>query len=199
MSLPMIRTLWALLGLAVLAGCGQPAPVSKPARAQPAAVAVALARPELGRPAPGFTLDRHGGGQVTLAQHQGREVVLLDFWASWCGPCRMSLPVLAEVAAVFREKGVILYAVNQREDDAKIAAFLRSSGLRLNVLLDRRAEVGASYGVHGIPHCVVVGRDGVVKAVHVGYSPLLKEDLTREVAAALAGPELAGPELESPR
>lgn len=203
MTMPTIRSLWALMGLAVLAGCGRPAPTAKPARgapitgevarAQPAAAAVAPARPEVGSPAPGFTLDQFDGGQVTLAQHQGKSVVLLDFWASWCGPCRMSLPVLAEVAAAFREKGVILYAVNQREDHKKIAAFLQSSGLKLNVLMDRRSEVGQAYGVRGIPHCVVVGRDGVVKAVHVGYSPLLKEELTREVSAALAGPELSSP------
>ena len=149
--------------------------------------------PLLGKPAPALDLDLLDGGKLSLAKHQGKDVVVLDFWATWCGPCRRSLPVLAGVAARYQGKGVAVYAVNQREPVETIKNFLAKEKFALTVALDRDGAAGAGYGVEGIPQTVVIGKDGVVQAVHVGFSPDLKETLCRQLDDLLAGKNLVAP------
>ncbi len=129
-----------------------------------------------GKPAPDFKLDLLGGGQMTLSQHKGKEIVILDFWASWCGPCRQSMPIIEEVAAAYKDKGVVLYAVNQEEPPATIQKFLAAQKLNVTVALDKDSAVGAQYGATSIPLTVIVGKDGTVQAVHVGLSSATEED-----------------------
>ncbi len=142
--------------------------------------------PLLGKEAPAIELDLLDGGKMNLANHKGKEVVILDFWATWCSPCRMAMPIIAQVASEYKDKGVVLYAVNQREDEAKIRSFLESSKLSLNVALDKDSKAGAAYRVSGIPRMVIVGKDGIVHAGHSGMSPTLKTDLKRELDEILA-------------
>ena len=144
----------------------------------------------LGKPAPVFTLDLLGGGQMDLAAHKGKDVVLLDFWASWCGPCRMAMPVVSEVTSAYKDKGVVFYAVNQGESEDKIKGFLEQTKLSLTVALDKDSKVGALYGVRGIPHSVIIGKDGTVQAVHSGFGPDLKATLDKELAALVKGEKL---------
>ncbi|MCX6995816.1 MAG: DUF2092 domain-containing protein [Kiritimatiellaeota bacterium] len=149
--------------------------------------------PLLGKPAPALNLDLLDGGKLSLAKHQGQDVVVLDFWATWCGPCRRSLPVLAGVAARYHGRGVAVYAVNQREPVATIKDFLAKEKIILTVALDREGVAGEGYGVEGIPQTVVIGKDGVVQAVHVGFAPDLKETLCRQLDDLLAGKSLVTP------
>src|ERR1700691_4448195 len=93
------------LGLCCLASCG---------RFGPAASAL------VGQPAPAIDLEALSGGHFRLADHLGKDVVMLDVWATWCGPCRMELPILLQVAKEYRSKGVALYGINQREDKKTI-------------------------------------------------------------------------------
>ena len=146
--------------------------------------------PLLGKPAPELDLNLLDGGKVTLAKHKGKEVVLLDFWATWCGPCRKSLPLLAEVAAQYKDKGLVFYAVNQREDADKIKDFLGKQNFKLTVALDREGKTGEAYGVEGIPQTVLVGKDGSVQAVHIGYDPAMKAALGKQIEDLLAGKTL---------
>ena len=78
-----------------------------------------------GQPAPPFTLGLFGLGQADLAAHKGKEIVVLDFWATWCGPCVMALPILTEVTDAYSNKGVVFYAVNERDDPVAVRDFLR--------------------------------------------------------------------------
>lgn len=145
----------------------------------------------LGKAAPDFTLDLLDGGKVQLSQHKGKEIVILDFWATWCGPCRKAMPVLAEVATTYKDKGVRLYAVDLAEPPSKVRAFLDQNKLtQLSVALDKESKVGEDYGVNGIPHTVLIGKDGTVQAVHVGLLPNLKAKLSGELDALLDGKQL---------
>ncbi len=148
--------------------------------------------PLLGKPAPELALKLlEGGEQVSLAKHKGKDVVLLDFWATWCGPCRKSLPLLAEVAAQYKDKGLAFYAINQREDADKIKDFLAKQNFKLTVALDSEGKAGEAYGVEGIPQTVLIGKDGTVQAVHIGYDPALKAVLGKQIEDLLAGKSLA--------
>jgi thiol-disulfide isomerase/thioredoxin len=145
-----------------------------------------------GKPAPDFKLDLLGGGQMTLSQHKGKEIVILDFWASWCPPCRTSMPIIEEIAAAYKDKGVVLYAVNQDEDAATIQKFLAAQKLNVTVALDKGGAVGDQYGAVYIPLTVIVGKDGLVQAVHGGLRAGMKKSLTDELDALVAGKSLTG-------
>lgn len=145
----------------------------------------------LGREAPQFELEQLDGDKVSLKSHRGKEIVILDMWATWCGPCVKELPVLTEVADEYREKGVVTYAVNQQEDRETIEEFVKESELTLPVLLDSENEVGDAYRVSGIPMLVIVGKDGTIQSIHVGYSSNLRKLLERELDELLEGKNLA--------
>ncbi|QDU91065.1 Thiol-disulfide oxidoreductase ResA [Pirellulimonas nuda] len=147
--------------------------------------------PLLGEQAPTFTLATDGGEDVDLADLVGEKIIILDFWATWCGPCVRAFPALTTVADDFADKGVVFYAVNQREDEEKVAAFLEDKDYSLNVLYDVEGEVGSEFGVSGIPQSVVIGKDGKVQVVHVGFSPDLEKKLTKELNALVEGKDLA--------
>ncbi|MFA6560048.1 MAG: TlpA disulfide reductase family protein, partial [Candidatus Obscuribacterales bacterium] len=111
--------------------------------------------------------------------------VVLDFWATWCPPCRQALPILAEVTKAYEAKGVKFYAVDLKEEPGKIEAFLRSQGLQINVALDKDGKAAAAYKVEGIPQSVIIGKDGLVKVVHVGFGGDLKTRLASELDSIL--------------
>jgi len=142
--------------------------------------------PMAGRPAPDFKLELLDGGSMELAQHKGKEVVILDFWASWCGPCRTALPGVAEVAAAYKEKGVAFYAVNLKESADRVRSFLERMDLEIPVALDKDGRVGNLYGAQSIPRMVIIGKDGMVHTAHTGLNPNLKQQLPVELDAALA-------------
>jgi thiol-disulfide isomerase/thioredoxin len=139
-----------------------------------------------GEPAPDFTLPLLDGGEVTLSQLKGK-IVILDFWASWCGPCRQSMPIIESVAGSFKDKGVLLYAINQREDTTTIRKFLAAQKLNVPVALDKDGAVGARYSALYIPLTVIVGRDGIVQATYGGLSAALKKQLTDDLNKLTGG------------
>jgi hypothetical protein len=154
--------------------------------------------PLLGTPAPDFTLDLLDGAKLTLADHKGKDIVVLDFWATWCGPCRKGLPIVSKVTSDVKDKGVVFYAVNQREEKDRISAFLQNEGLKINVALDTNGDVGDLYGVSGIPQTVIIGKDGTVQAVHVGLIPGLEQTLRKQLDTLISGGTLAFKKQEKP-
>jgi thiol-disulfide isomerase/thioredoxin len=140
----------------------------------------------VGEIAPAISLALLDGGDFDLAAHQDKDVVLLDFWATWCGPCRAAMPTLVEISRDYAERGVKYFAVNLKEDAAKIRAYLKEAKLNVAVPLDKDGKIAKKYGVRGIPTMVIVGKDGKVKGVHVGSSPELKSELTHDLDALLA-------------
>lgn len=145
----------------------------------------------LGRPAPDLQLDLLPNGKLDLSSHRGKEIVVLDFWATWCGPCIRALPILTQVTDAFRDRGVRFYAINQEEERPDIEAFLAQQKISPTVALDPQGLAGRAYQVTGIPQTVLIGRDGIVEAVHLGLLPNLKARLTQELESLLAGQPLA--------
>src|SRR5438552_8863991 len=114
-----------------------------------------------GKPAPDFTLKTLDGKDVTLSEQKG-SVVLMDFWATWCGPCRASLPHVQKLAAdkELAAKGLKVWAVNAHEDQSKVSAFKKENSYSFETPLDAKGATMKDYMVHGIPTTVIVGRDG---------------------------------------
>ena len=139
-----------------------------------------------GKEAPPIELELLDGGTFNLADHKGKDIVVLDFWASWCGPCRIGLPIAAEVVQQFADKNVVLYAVNLRETPEQVKTFLETTKLDLKVPMDKDGKIGLKYGAESIPRMVIVGKDGQIAVAHTGVSPTMREDLTAELNALIA-------------
>ncbi len=133
----------------------------------------------VGQPAPNIVAPLLSEGTLDLASHKGKNVVILDFWASWCGPCRIGLPIVTRVAEQFKEKGVVLYAVNIGEDKGTAQAFVEQSGLTATVALDQNRTAQRDYQANSIPKTVIIDKDGIIREVHTGVIPTLEEDLTK--------------------
>jgi thiol-disulfide isomerase/thioredoxin len=146
---------------------------------EPPAPAKALGE---GDKAANFTLDTLGGPSFTLADNQGK-VVVLDFWATWCGPCVAGLPVVTKVMRDYADKGVVFVAVNLRESPDKVSAFMNKKKWNFTVAFDSDGAIANKYGVTGIPHSVIVDQKGVIHSVHVGFGgaeatdKMLREEL----------------------
>lgn len=142
-----------------------------------------------GQQGPEFQLEQLDGSMVSLSKHKG-DIVILDFWATWCPPCRVALPILADVASKYKDKSVVFYAVNQMESSQKIHDFLKTTGLKLNVLLDKDGSVAGRYGVVNLPQTVIIGPNGKVNVVHIGISVKTEKDLISELDSLIAGDDL---------
>ncbi len=136
--------------------------------------------PAPGRPAPDFTLPDLDGNMVRLSDFSGRPVVL-NFWATWCAPCRLEMPELARAMTDHADRELMVLAINQDETAEQVDSFLTEVGLSLPALLDAGNEVGAAYGAFFLPTTVIVGPDGIVGAVHRGI--LSREQLDDYLAA----------------
>lgn len=158
----------------------------------PGAAAEADPATELvGKKAPAFSLATLDGGKATVPDAKlTNAVIVLDFWATWCGPCRKALPIVTKVTAALKDKGVIFYAVNQQEQADGIRGFLKKIEVTCPVALDEEGETGNLYKVRGIPQTVIIGKDGKVAAVHVGLVPDLEARLTKELEALIEGKAL---------
>ena len=123
-----------------------------------------------GKPAPSFTLDTLDGKAVKLEDLKG-SVVVLDFWATWCPPCREGLPHVDKAYQDMKGQGLKAFAVNVREDKPKVQGFVDQTKLGLPVLLDADGKVSEAYLANAIPETVIIGKDGKVAKVLVGTDP----------------------------
>ncbi len=148
--------------------------------------------PLVGHKAPLFTATMLDQRPFDLAQHVGKNVVILDFWSTWCGPCIKALPMLSDVAAEYKDRGVEFFAVDIGETPEEVRQFLDSTSLDLAVVMDPDGAISDLYQVEPIPHTVIIGTDGIVRFVHVGASRNLRAELTRELDRLVAGQRSAG-------
>jgi|GEM_PF-849659 len=128
-----------------------------------------LAAPDLmaGQDAPDFTLNDLGGNPVQLSSLRG-QVVLVNFWATWCGPCRAELPDLAAVYSKHQAEGLTVLGVDDGEQAEAVSGFLKNNYIPYPVLLDSNQRVARTYRVSAIPTTFVVDRRGTVRAVLSG-------------------------------
>lgn len=138
----------------------------------------------VGKPAPAFSLKDEKGNTVTLASLKGN-VVVLDFWATWCGPCRVSLPHLDTLNKEMAPKNAKIFALNQGETLEQAQGYFKAEKLTVPILLDPENKAGNDYKVSGIPTTVIIGKDGVVKKVYVGFAPGVENEIRAQVEAAL--------------
>ncbi len=137
---------------------------------------VGAGSPLVGQPAPGFTADLLDGTRLRVPD-PNRRVVVLDFWASWCGPCVKAMPQTMHTVAEYPPDRVLLLAVNQLETPETIRAFLAARGWDVPVALDSTGEIGKQYLADAIPQLVVIDTEGTVRAVWVGDRPEVQEQL----------------------
>jgi thiol-disulfide isomerase/thioredoxin len=137
-------------------------------------------------PAPDFSLQRLDGPAVSLKDLRG-SVVVLEFWATWCGPCRGSLPSLEVIARRYRDRRVQVLLVNVAEQAEPVRAWLEGRYEAAAVLLDGDGGVSERYGVDGIPRLFVIDQDGRVVWSHQGYGGGLERNLTMILDQLLSG------------
>jgi thiol-disulfide isomerase/thioredoxin len=123
-------------------------------------------------PAPAFSLSARGGKTIDLAQFKG-QVVMINFWASWCGPCRTEMPILEDIYKKYKPMGFTMLAVNVEPDTAAAEAWLAklSKPVTFPVAFDTDSKVSKLYKVPGMPTTVFVDRKGNVRVLHKGYKP----------------------------
>jgi peroxiredoxin len=123
---------------------------------------------KLNQPAPDFTLKSMRGKNIKLSELAGN-VILLNFWASWCGPCRTEMPLLNELQNRYEPLGFTVLGVNVEEDSSPAKTFLAKTPVEFPILLDNRNEVSKRYDVLAMPTTVMIDRNGKVRYLHKGY------------------------------
>ena len=120
--------------------------------------------------APDFTLESLEGSNLRLEEYRG-QVVLINFWASWCGPCRQEMPVLDRLHHRYEDTGFAVLGVNVEGDSDSAREIVDKTNVTFPILLDAGQKVSELYSLEAMPSTVVVDRDGVVRYIHRGYKP----------------------------
>jgi peroxiredoxin len=134
--------------------------------------------------APDFTLKSSSGQNLRLSEFRG-EVVMINFWASWCGPCRQEMPLLDELYGQYKPMGFTILGVNVEEDPTQAKQMLNESPVTFPVLFDSQSEVSKLYNVVAMPSTVLLDRDGNVRYLHKGYKPGFEETYQQQVRALI--------------
>ena len=122
---------------------------------------------EVGNLAPEFNLKDLDGNTVSLSEFKGSPVVL-NFWATWCGPCRHEMPFLQQIYEEWLDQGLVLLAINLRETTSEVRQFMQSNDLFFLALLDSNSAVSLEYEVTGIPITFFIDKDGIIQAKRLG-------------------------------
>lgn len=142
--------------------------------------------PAVGTTAEDFRLADLDGKQQSLSQYRGK-VVLVNFWATWCKPCTTEMPAMQAIYDRLRDKGFVVLAVNELEDEAKVRDHIQQHGHTFPVLMDRDNKVANQFGVFGLPVSVFIDEKGVVQEYIKGG--LLTEQVILDTVARIQKPE----------
>lgn len=153
-----------------------PAP---PATLPPPATAAPVTR------LPDFQLKDLSGAMRSIGEWSASQAVLINFWATWCGPCRKEMPLLEQIYKRYKGLGFTLLAVNVEEDSAGAEKWLKDTPVTFPVLFDRQNHVSQLYQVTAMPSTVIVDRKGQVRFVHYGYTPGTESQYQDQVRSLL--------------
>jgi peroxiredoxin len=138
----------------------------------------------LSGPAPGFALESRDGEMVALEDLKG-DVVMINFWATWCVPCRQEMPHLEALHQRYSGLGFTLLGVNVEDNRDGAAKFLKETPVSFPILFDPKSEVSKLYNVVAMPSTVMVGRDGTMRFIHHGYKPGYENEYQAQIRALL--------------
>lgn len=141
---------------------------------------------DIGSPAPDFTLGQLGNGYLTLSDLEGK-VVMLNFWATWCGPCREEMPAMQNVYERYRDQGFEIVAINLQETEVAVKGFINQLGVNFPVVYDLTGEVFDTYLVRPLPTSYFIDSTGTIRFLYIG--PMSEEDIEQRVQFLLRGPE----------
>jgi cytochrome c biogenesis protein CcmG/thiol:disulfide interchange protein DsbE len=129
--------------------------------------AVEIANPAIGQKAPDFSLRALDGQRYELRDLEG-QVVLLNFWATWCGPCRLEMPLFEQYSQDLVNDGLIILAINLQEAIPVVQDYVEELGLTFPVLLDSDGKVSQQYRIIGYPSSILIDRTGQIQVIHIG-------------------------------
>lgn len=140
----------------------------------------------IGRPAPAFTGKTLDGKTISLGDYRGR-VVLLDFWATWCGPCVMSMPQIQKISDRYKNHPVAVLGINGDEPgrEQQVSEFVKQNGITYPQLLDHGSSIYQDYRAMTIPHLVLVDAKGIIRAVERGFDPNHPDAIGAEIEQLL--------------
>ncbi|MEW8506530.1 MAG: TlpA disulfide reductase family protein [Candidatus Thiodiazotropha sp.] len=134
--------------------------------------------------APDFTLKSSDGVNIKLSELRG-QVVMVNFWASWCGPCRQEMPLLQQLFERYQSLGFSLLGVNVDENRAAADKMLKDLPVSFPILYDDSSRVSKEYQVKAMPSTFMVDRDGRIRYLHKGYKPGYEEDYQQQIRELL--------------
>ena len=137
-----------------------------------------------GQSAPDFVLKSSAGNNLRLSEYRG-DVVMINFWATWCGPCRQEMPLLDDLYSRYERVGFTLLGVNIDDDSRRAMKMIEELGVNFPVLFDDGKDVSKLYAVEAMPVTVLVDREGTVRHVHHGYKPGYEEKYLTEIRSLL--------------
>jgi len=135
---------------------------------------------EMNEPAPDFTLKSRSGENLRLEDFRG-QVVMLNFWASWCGPCRQEMPLMDDIYQQYKDLGFTVLAVNVDENRDEAHRFLDKVPVTYPILYDPESQVSEQYNVQAMPTTVMIDRNGNARFVHYGYKPGHEDDYEQQI------------------
>lgn len=135
-------------------------------------------------PAPAFSLPARSGGTVSLADLKG-QVVMINFWASWCGPCRQEMPLLDQMHKKYESLGFKLLGVNVEADTKDAEVMLAKIPVTFPILFDKENKVSQMYSVNAMPSSVFIDRKGNVRYLHRGYKAGDESEYLNQIRALL--------------
>ncbi len=113
------------------------------------------------------------------------KVVIVDFWASWCGPCKKAMPILKELHETYKDKAVVIIGVSLDDTKSAMDGFLSKNPMPFAIVRDPKGKLAELLKVDGIPMSFVIGPDGKILSSHTGLTPTLKKDYTNEIESGL--------------
>ncbi len=172
----------ALVALVAIQGCATNNPDSGRGAGTGAQAVELEPAPKVGHPAPDFTLRDLDGNLVRLSDLRGK-VVFINFWATWCPPCRAEMPEIEAVHQEYQDQGVVVLGVDISEPESMVRQYIQQGGFSWTIVLDSTGEVARDYQIAAIPTSFFLDKEGIIRAVNIGA--MTKRAMEAKLAEAM--------------